>query len=315
MEKYIESVLHQKIELIPCEGLEGLPLYLNGNYNFYRMLITGQQCILAVPKEQARLSEFRKHQKRIEQITGQYCVLYLKNMNYYSRDKMLEEGIPFIWENKQIYMPFLGILLKKNDARKLPDCSEISFLTQKFLLTALYEKWNNMNVTMAAEHMCVSKMSITRVFDEIESMQIPILDKNGRSRRYIQYGTKKDIWKVIEPFMRSPLLKEYYLEKSVDENLMKSGISGLSEMSMLEDNGYQTYAVTKYEIREKRIAWKKQVPKEEVPGCIIQELGYCIPFKNGKVIDPLSIYLLLKNETEEPRIEIAIDEMLEEYVW
>jgi hypothetical protein len=34
-------------------------------------------------------------------------------MNYYSRDKMLEEGIPFIWENKQIYMPFLGILLQK----------------------------------------------------------------------------------------------------------------------------------------------------------------------------------------------------------
>ena len=49
-------------------------------------------------------------------------------------------------------------------------------------------------------------MSITRVFDEIESMKIPVLDKKGKFRRYIQYGTKKEIWEVIEPFLRSPFL-------------------------------------------------------------------------------------------------------------
>ncbi len=228
---------------------------------------------------------------------------------------MLEEGIPFIWENKQIYMPFLGILLQKNGVRVLPDCDEISFLTQKFLLSALYGKWDNMNVTIAAERMGVSKMSITRVFDEIESMKIPVLDKKGKFRRYIQYGTKKEIWEVIEPFLRSPLLKEYDLEQSLAGNLVKSGISALSEMSMLDDNGYQTYAVTKYEVKQRRIAQKRQVPKEETPGCIIQELGYCIPFKKGQVIDPLSIYLLLRNNMVDPRIEIAVEEMLEEYVW
>jgi len=93
-----------------------------------------------------------------------------------------------------------------------------------------------MNVTIAAERMGVSKMSITRVFDEIESMKIPVLDKKGKFRRYIQYGTKKEIWEVIEPFLRSPLLKEYDLEQSLAGNLVKSGISALSEMSMLDDN-------------------------------------------------------------------------------
>ena len=37
-----------------------------------------------------------------------------------------------------------------------------------------------MNVTIAAERMGVSKMSITRVFDEIESMKIPVLDKKRK---------------------------------------------------------------------------------------------------------------------------------------
>ena len=50
-----------------------------------------------------------------------------------------------------------------------------------------------MNVTIAAERMGVSKMSITRVFDEIESMKIPVLDKKGKFRRYIQYGDRKSV--------------------------------------------------------------------------------------------------------------------------
>ena len=225
---------------------------------------------------------------------------------------MLDEGIPFIWEDKQIYIPFLGLLLRKNESRILNPCSEISFLTQKFLLKALYEEWDCMTVTAAAEKLHVSKMSISRVFDEIESLGIPVLKKKGRTRRYVMAGTKKEIWTVLEPFTRTPLLKEYYLDEDLSDKQVKSGISGLAELSMLCDNDYPVYAVTKKEIRE--IEKKKQIPPSEIPGCIVQELGYCIPFKNGTVIDPLSIYLLLKNE-DDPRVEIALEEMLEEYVW
>lgn len=314
MKEFIERAIHQKIELMPFKNMDKFPLILRANYECYHMKVAGCECVLTVPQEEMNLAILRKHQKKIVQITGEHCVIYLKKMNYYARDKMLEEGISFIWEDRQVYMPFLGLMLQQKETRVLKICHKISFLTQKLLLMALYEEWDDVTVTMAAEKMKVSKMSITRVFDELESLDIPVLKKKGRIRKYIQIGTKKEVWAVIQPFMRTPLLREYYLEKNFSDTLIKSGISALADMSMLGDNAYPTYAVTKYEIKKREVDKEKELPKEEMPGCIVQELGYCIPFKEGTVIDPLTVYLLLRNE-DEPRIEMALEEMLEEYVW
>ena len=314
MKEFIEKTLHQKVEITPYKKIKKFPLVLRTNYEFYQMEIMDQVCILANPKEKFGLAALRRQQKQIERLVGTYCVLYLNYLNYYSRDKMLEEGIPFVWENHQVYIPFLGLLLKQNEARQIKPCLKISFLAQKFLLTALYEEWNDLTVTAAAERIKVSKMSVTRVFDEIESLEIPVLTKRGRSRRYIKAGSKKEIWDTIKPFLRTPLVREFYLERDLSNISMKSGISGLAELSMLEDNSYPTYAVTKYEIREKGIDQERQIPRDEIPGCVVQEIGYCIPFYNGNIIDPLSIYLLLK-DVDDPRVETALEKMLEEYVW
>ena len=314
MKDFIEKTLHQPVEIKPYKEIKRFPLIIQVNYDFYQMEIMKQICILVRPKDNIGLATLRRQQKQIERLTGIYCVLYLKKMNYYSRDKMLEEGISFIWENHQIYMPFLGLVLMQNEAREIRPCSQISFLTQKFLLLALYKEWDNLTVTAAAEKMNVSKMSITRVFDDLESMDIPVLRKNGRIRRYIKSGNKKEIWNLIRPFLRTPLLKEYYLERDLQNLSTKSGISGLAQLSMLEDDPYPTYAVTKYEIREKGIYQEKQIPADEIPGCVVQELGYLISFRQGDTIDPLSIYILLE-DLDDPRIETALEEMLEEYVW
>ena len=109
-------------------------------------------------------------------------------------------------------------------------------------------------------------------------------------------------------------MREYRLENEFPEKLIKSGISALAELSILGDNPYPTYGITKYDVRKKGIDREKEVPIGELPGCIIQELGYCIPFKDDAVIDPLTVYMLLEKE-EDPRVGIALEGMLEEYVW
>ena len=48
----------------------------------------------------------------------------------------------------------------------------------------------------------------------------------------------------------------------------------------------------------------------------MQEIGYQIDFGVGMAIDPLSLVLSLSDEEkDEPRISMAVDEMLERYVW
>jgi hypothetical protein len=315
LKTFIEKTLHQKIELEKFDKSGQLPLALKANYEFFDMEIAGQHCLLARPKEDIGLVNLRKQQKRLESLTGMYCVLYLTKINQYSMDKMMEEGIPFVLEGRQVYMPFLGVLLRPNESRKLKPCSEVSFLTQKLLLSAFYNGWENITVTMAAEYLQVSKMSVTRCFDEIESLEMPVIAKKGRIR-YISFeGDKRNQWKHLKTFMRTPVIREFYLEEDISANLVKSGISALSEYSMLGDNIFPTCGITKSQMKEYGIRERKQIPKGEVPGCIVQELGYLIPYKGGNVIDPLTTLLIMDEQREEPRIDMALDEMLEEYVW
>lgn len=68
-------------------------------------------------------------------------------------------------------------------------------------------------------------------------------------------------------------------------------------------------------LKELQISELKQTPNGETPVCVLQELGYMIKYKNINAVDPLTLYLLFEKENNDPRIEIATDEMLEEYVW
>ena len=90
----------------------------------------------------------------------------------------------------------------------------------------------------------------------------------------------------------------------------------MCEYSLLSDNKYPTYAVTKKEIVESGIKKMKQAHPGEEIGCVILELGYFIDFENKALEDPLSVALsFTEAEKQDERISISINEMLEQYVW
>lgn len=314
MKNFIESILHQKVEIKKYTGNQ-LPLITSGNFRLHELEISGFGCILAEPRENFGLPFLRAQHRQIERITGKRCVLGFERLGAYPRQKMLEAGISFVWVNHQIYMPFLGIALKQNEARDLKECIQISFLTQKMLLMALYENWQDVTVTMAANMLNVSKMSISRCYDEIESLGIPVLKRRGRVRVINSCGNKNEMWNEIKPYMRSPLIKEYVLCENIDCSLPKSGISALCEYSLLNDNSYNTYGILKKQLSEYKIKSLQLVSKGAIPGCVVQELGYVIPYKDGSVIDPLTVFMLMEKGMDDPRIEGELEAMLEEYVW
>lgn len=53
----------------------------------------------------------------------------------------------------------------------------------------------------------------------------------------------------------------------------KAGISALCEYSLLSDNVYPIYAVTKKELKDSGVKAKKQVSESEEIGCVVLELG------------------------------------------
>lgn len=82
---------------------------------------------------------------------------------------MVEEGIPFIWEIIRYTFLLWGYFCKEMNTENRSVV--LSFiLTQKLLLKALYEGWQDVSAVQAAEKLEVSRMSITRCYDEIEAL-------------------------------------------------------------------------------------------------------------------------------------------------
>lgn len=314
MKDYLEKALHMNVTLDEDESLyKGLPLFYKGMYILYRVNTNGAEWIAMQPKNSVGLSQIRKHRSLLEKTVQLNCVVFLEQTTYYSKEKMVEEGIPFVLENRDVYLPFLGVLLSGND-RQLKPVHDISFLTQKMLILGIIEGYEKATVTYIASRLGISKMAISKCFDEIEYLGIDVLDSKGRYRAITVNPDKKAAWRAIEPFCRNPVIRKFNLVENVKLSKM-AGISALCEYSMLSDNAYPTYAITKEDINKSGIRTMKQAGRNDEIGCVVLELGYYIDSVKKNIQDPLSVCLSLDDEKNDERVELSIEEMLEEYVW
>ncbi len=315
MKDYIERVLHRGVTATPYDGVRFLPLAIRNAYEVERMNINGTDALVARPRFRFPLAELRKHHRQMEACTQLPCVLYLTDMNYYARDVMLEEGIPFVWEGHQIYLPFAGALIDDYH-RTVANCPRISYLTQKLLLTALYQDWRDVTVTKAAEMLEVSKTSITRCFDELEAIGNPYLTLRRRARSITVDKDRRATWEAIRRDLRTPVITTYALKNMPNAVLPISGMTALAHYSLLDEGTYPVLAMTKKDLARVMVTASNLAPAGEVPGCVVQEMGYWIRFNDGSVVDPLTVALSFSGEEQaDPRIGAAIDEMLERYVW
>ena len=316
MREYIESILHQDVLITHFDAAGKLPLAYNGLYELKLITINNRDALLAAPVEKVSLTDLRKQQQRMAVITGLPCVLYLRNLNYYARDTLVKEGIPFVWEGHLVYLPFLGVLLDDHRRQTIRTQARISYLTQKLLLTALYRGWQGITVTKAAQVLDVSNMSITRCFDELEAFDIPYLTVRNRARSLSADSDRKAMWEALQGILRMPVITSYALRERPDRKFPLSGMSALAHYSMLDDSSCPVLAITKKDLPGIDLSRDRIVPAGEDPGCLVQELGYHIPFEDGTAVDPLSVALSISEEDKsDPRVSTAIDEMLEEHVW
>ena len=140
----------------------------------------------------------RRDRAGVEKMTELNCAIFLDRTTFYIKERLMEEGIPFVIDGKQVFLPFIGYLLSKGNERELAPVHLISFLTQKMLLIAIYERWNEVKVSDAAKRMRVSTKSASRCFDELEYLNINVLGMKGKSRVINIPDDRKQLWQQIE---------------------------------------------------------------------------------------------------------------------
>ena len=311
---YIEETLHMSANVSAYERPDMLPLYLRNGYELFTMTVQNTSCLLALPKEQSNLTALRKQSGQLKKLTGLDCVLCLDDIRIYTKEKMLSEGIPFVIAGQQIYMPFFGVALSKNNVREIPDIENISFCTQRLLLTAIYSGWSKITLTETAKALGMSKMSVTRCFDELQSLELNLIKSERKTRQFIWNDSRRVLWETVLPFLRNPVAQQYrFGDKVKIENLKLGGLSALCHYSILADNSYTIYAVSKDYAKTLELGKLPVIPTGEIPEMVVQVIRYDIDYKDGAAVDPLTAILTLTDKDKnDPRVEKAIEEILEE---
>ena len=105
MKEFLEKALRQNVIIEEDKEIyEKLPLAYRGRYDVLRMETNGLLWIAICPKGEMGLVMLRKDRARIEKLTGLNCAIFFEYTTFYIKEKLIEEGIPFVIVGKQIYL-------------------------------------------------------------------------------------------------------------------------------------------------------------------------------------------------------------------
>jgi len=114
VETYLKENSDEQLTTKPWLKKNNISISLREKYNFYEMTILKTSCILIeVMDDKLNVDQIQKHMKQIGNLTNRQMVLFYKDITRYRRKSLIENRIAFVIEGGQMYLPFLGIDLKK----------------------------------------------------------------------------------------------------------------------------------------------------------------------------------------------------------
>lgn len=230
---------------------------------------------------------------------------------------MIEKHIPFVIENGQMYLPFLGLDLKRASQYVEKEISTFSSSTQKGYLYFLYNENTMVNTTEFAEKLNLTVMTASRVLNDLYDAKLltyEIGGKTGRSKVY-QRVRGPEYFEKGRSFIKSPVKKVVYVKRA-PEATMIAGLEALAELSMINPPGYLVRAISRQQFKESgfEIINNKDIIKDKK--LVELQIWDYDPkeFTDKKLVDNMSLYASLK-EVNDERVEQAIEEVLRGEKW
>ena len=294
-----------------------LPQLLKQRYALYKLHI-GSRSFLGIylkNKIEFKPATFEKHLQQVWQNITEYdayCVI-TQDLPGYVRQRMVERKIPFVDIGRQLFWPELGAAYQQKKLKASPPVVKaLSPATQAVLIYALNDGIQKpVTPKKLAEQLGYTPMTMTRALDEIESIKLCSVKRQGKER-FLLPEHKEMLWKNARPFLHNPVKNvKRIMEKDLPENQrLAAGETALAQCSMLTLPKEPVYALwNRY--------WKKlsktaqTVPIEDEGTCQLQLWHYnpALFAAEGRV-DPFSLYLSLQTERDE-RVESALEKIME----
>lgn len=318
MLNYLKENLGTDIIIKNFKQSRDIPSYLINSYDYSLLKISNVKCLFVQPKE-FNLNTFKKHILKLLSFYDYQIVLLLDEISTYQRKALIEDKIPFVVKNSQIFMPFLGIVLQQNFNKSLQKIEKFTPNTQ---LVFIYWYYNlidtKVTATTIAKKLSIPVMSANRAFIELVSTGLFNYEIDGKKKKLILACKKEELMRKIESYLRNPVdRKVYIINESLIKDPMYAGIYALGEKSLLSvDRTDLTIALHKKDLRN--ISTDDLVDENyfKTMGAIILEVWSYNPRKLSEsgFVDDISLILSLASNSDE-RVQDELLKLKERYSW
>lgn len=316
--EYVQQIIDANARLEQWNAGNKLNLQIKDKYIFYKIELLDTSFFIMKPGENMTVQTMKAQMEYVQCKLDCDCALLLEGCTTYRIKKMLEERIPFIVMNGQMYLPFIALHLKKKNKKEAGELPQhFTAATQLLYLYLLYREDDLIDTEELVKTLDMSAMTVFRGMEKLEQIGVvshEVTGKTGRKKVYKRID-RKDYYLKGVGYLENPVRQCIYV-KEIPQNLQmyKSGLSALAEHSMLGEPTHDIYAISgkqEKEIRDFQVD-KEQAIEEHLPEIQIMKYNIGLLGKEGYV-DPITLIKSL-NESDE-RIELAIEEMMEGEEW
>ncbi len=317
-EPYLKENVDEQLTIKPWLEKNNYPIYLRDIYNFYEMTILGTRCILLeIVDEMPNIDQIQKHIRKIKSLTDLHIVLFYKDITRYRRKSLIEKRIAFVIEDGQMYLPFLGLDLKKVQEHIEETMKGFTTPAQISYLYFLYHKEEVVNTTEFAKKLGFNKMTASRALNDLYHANLityEIRGKTGRSKEYKRIPDPDYFFRGRD-YLKTPV-KRIIFTKTKPLGALTAGLDALAGLSMINPPSHPIMAIDRNKLKKEPVEIVKNKDLIKDSKLVELELWDYDPerFSDNRHVDILSLYASLKGETDE-RVEQALEEALRRASW
>jgi len=318
--RYLDETLGVEATVTIRSNGQRLPPFLKELYRFAELRLLDTSFVLMIDRDanERPPATVRKHLNLVREKRDVTVVYVRRRVMAYNRKRLVEQRVPFIVPGNQMYLPPLGLDFREHFRRLQAERTTLSPATQVLVIHALLRHEDDVLVpAQVAERFGYSRMTMTRVFDELETLGLGTVAMQGRERHLRFDVDRRNLWEKAQPFLRTPVTKRVFIQRVTPKPPgLVAGLAALAKYSMLAPPENPISALSRDDW--KVVRGKQKVIEMREPDEHMQEIEVWSYrphfFAKGEFVDPISLYLSLRDNPDE-RVEAALDEMIRKLPW
>ena len=322
--EYLNQILGgDATRLAVRKKIDELPYFLRDLYDVLPGELLGHLVTFAFVKGRQLLAaqQIDQHAKQLHELLKNPVIVALPEIGPGERKQLIKHGIAFVVPNRQLFAPRLGMILSerfRTESRREQEL--LSPATQALVIWFLHhqpisESWHPFEEAAALGY---TGMTATRGIRELLQLDLFKLEVRGRAKYLKLSGSRRDLWDKAKPHLRTPVLRTLW---TYDRRIFAlrgarwAGESALARMTMLSEPQQPTLAMTADIVEQAKQAGIFFEPRELADGVAVQLWRYTPEMQaQEKTVDVLSLWLSLR-ASQDDRIQIALDEIEEKFIW